>query len=308
MFNLFKIRDFGELFNDTFLFFKVYGKNYFKNYLKLTAISLVAIVVLIYFLSKFFISGIINSSDSDYMASYFDENLGLIITASVLAFIFLIFFSIFNFAYPIAYFKNIEDSNHERNIDRKQTLKILKQNSKRILIFVLGTTFILLPVFFIAVFISSLLMMIIIGIFGFMLIIPYFMALLNISFFEFIVKKNDFFSSVQVAVNVIHSNFWKVIGSTLCLLMIIQIISGIFIMIPYMFGMFFLISNPNGIEENASSLGIGIAILYALNLILSLVLNNLVVVNHGLTYYSYREFNENHTAKNQIDLIGKNED
>ena len=32
MFEFYKRRDFGGLISDSFAFFKIYGKNYFKNY------------------------------------------------------------------------------------------------------------------------------------------------------------------------------------------------------------------------------------------------------------------------------------
>ena len=49
MFQLYKKRDFNELVSDTFDFFKIHGKNYFKNYFIINGGFLLILVVLLYF-------------------------------------------------------------------------------------------------------------------------------------------------------------------------------------------------------------------------------------------------------------------
>ena len=52
MFQLYKKRDFSELVGDTFGFFKLEGKNYFKNYFIINGSLLLLLVVIIYFFTK----------------------------------------------------------------------------------------------------------------------------------------------------------------------------------------------------------------------------------------------------------------
>ena len=55
MFQLYKKRDFSALVGDTFGFFKLEGKNYFKNYFTINGGLLLLLVVIIYFFSNIFI-------------------------------------------------------------------------------------------------------------------------------------------------------------------------------------------------------------------------------------------------------------
>ena len=57
MFQLYKKRDFSALVGDTFGFFKLEGKNYFKNYFTINGGLLLLLVVIIYFFSNIFIKG-----------------------------------------------------------------------------------------------------------------------------------------------------------------------------------------------------------------------------------------------------------
>ena len=57
MFQVFKKRDFSQLVGDTFSFFKLEGKNYFKNYFIINGGLLLILVVALYFLIKFFFEG-----------------------------------------------------------------------------------------------------------------------------------------------------------------------------------------------------------------------------------------------------------
>ena len=88
---------------------------------------------------------------------------------------------------------------------------------------------------------------------------------------------------------------------------IVQIVISIFSMVPYIIGIgsvFTSIENQGSPEESLSFLSIMMVVFMCLAMLFSYILNNLLVVNSGIIYYSLREKNENRTTINDIDLIG----
>jgi hypothetical protein len=82
----YKKRDFGSFISDTFAFFKLYGKNYFKNFILLNGLLLIlTVVVMVVGFREFFgaIFGSNMSGQSYYFEQYFQDNLGLIIIAGI---------------------------------------------------------------------------------------------------------------------------------------------------------------------------------------------------------------------------------
>jgi hypothetical protein len=81
----------------------------------------------------------------------------------------------------------------------------------------------------------------------------------------------------------------------------------VFTMIPYMLG---LVTVFTGIEEGSrgtdttSTVSIMMTMVMVFSLLMSYILNNLLLVNQGLVYYSRQEFDENKSADFSIDLIG----
>ena len=77
MFQLFKERNFSDYINDTFLFFKVQGKHFFKSYFTINGPFLLIAVVLIYFFTKIymdFVFSMISGGavvEENYFGNYF---------------------------------------------------------------------------------------------------------------------------------------------------------------------------------------------------------------------------------------------
>jgi len=315
MFPLFKIRDFGILFNETFSFFKFKGKNFFANYFKSLALLFVLMVVILYFFANFFFGsfyqnlGLMNS-DNNYLESYYADHIGLILLLSGVFFILLFLVGSIQFAYPVLYLKLLENDS-EKKPTFGEMKKELKENIGRALLFMF------ISIFFFGFFgmlilgLCILLIFVIIGIPLLFIVGPYFTALFYIMFYQYMIKKQGYLEAFSYAFKTVNSNFWPIIGSVLCILFIVQMINYVITMIPYGIMMVLLFTNGtmnDSVPDNLGVLTIILALTYCLAIIVSMLLNNVIIISCGLIYYSEREKLESRSTKNEIDLIGRLDD
>ncbi len=312
MFQLFKQRDFGELFNDTFSFFKQKGKNYLGNYLKVTALFLVLLVVLIFIMSKFYFgvifSGLDTAVQNDYMEQYFENNIGLILGMGALIFIVIVLISLIQISYPVFYLKLLENNGNYQP-KASEISKQIRQNFGKLVVFFLLTFFIVGIASAIALTIATLLIFVLIGLFLLLILVPYINGIIYLSFYHYMSHRSiGYFDALGFAFSTIHNNFWRVIGSNLLITVIIQILVSIISMIPYMFffvSMFTTLSSGQITDpSDMSGMMYALAATYAVVLLISFLLNNIVIVNFGLIYYGERERIENRSARNELDEIG----
>ena len=312
MFELLKKRGLSEYISDTFTFFKIFGKHFFKNYIIINGGFLLILCVLMYFLFKiyfevlFSVSGAANGS---YFLEYFNNNFGIFIGSIILFGVLIIILSLLNIAYPILYLQLIEEKGGS-DFTTSDIILLLKQNTGRLLKFFIGSVFILFPIMIISFVILFLLCFILIGIPLIMIAMPAFVAWGHLSLYTYLTEKTGFFESLKKGFSLLKQEFWSVTGTTFIMLMLIQIVQGFITMIPYMIGMILFFTSANASQFNVSqpdglsTLGIFITVVFLFAIILNYLFNNLIIVNQGIIYYSLREENENLTSVSQIDLIG----
>ncbi len=77
-------------------------------------------------------------------------------------------------------------------------------------------------------------------------------------------------------------------------------------MIPYVFGMASMFTTiKSGSQEDAfSTLSVMISIVMVVSTIVSYILNNLLLINQGMVYYSHIENGESSICNASIDMIG----
>ncbi|HQE34026.1 MAG TPA: hypothetical protein PLQ70_05100, partial [Flavobacterium alvei] len=149
MFELYKKRDLSANFSDTTAFFKTFGKHYFKNYFIINGIFLMILVVLIYFISKVYMelifSGITNMQNNpNYLMAYFNNNMALIVGGFVITFLLIVILSMLNISYPVIYMGLLE-KNNSTNFQIQEIISGLKSNIGKMIIFLLGSIFIIMP-------------------------------------------------------------------------------------------------------------------------------------------------------------------
>jgi hypothetical protein len=313
MFQLYKKRNFNDYINDTFQFFRLHGKHFFTLYFTINGAFLLLATVLIYFIFKIYfeyifssISGGMVAQQNNTLGNLFANNSGTLIVVAILGILFLVFISIIQFAFPLIYL-DLLDKNKGPNFSTKDVIVSLKQKAFKLIKFVIGLIFIFTPLMIIIFGLNVLLCFIIIGIPLFFITIPAVMCWMHLSFNYYIVGDERFFSALSSAYSDIREQFWPIVFSTMLMYIIIQVTNTIFTMIPYIIGILFVFTNPenqNGSQETFNLVAIIMTAVVVVSLMANYILNNLLLINEGIIYYSRKDVNENISSNNSIDLIG----
>lgn len=314
MFELYKKRDLSANFSDTTTFFKSFGKHYFKNYLVINGMFLMLLVVLIYFISKVYMevlfSGISNAQNNpNYGMAFFNNNLPLILGGFAITFLLIVILSMLNISFPVIYLRLVEKTSSD-NFSIQEIINGLKANIGKMILFFLGSIFIILPLAIIIFGLLFLLCFILIGIPLLFIVGSAFMSWITLSYYEYILKDVGYFRALANGLRMIKQQFWTIVGTTFLMLMLVQIIQGFITMIPYVISMIWMFVSTKNLQEAGSqtdtfsTMGILLAVIMVFSVLLSYIFNNFILVNQGLIYYSLQEEKENKSTKSQIDLIG----
>ena len=310
MFQLFKKRDFGDYVSDTFQFFRQTGKHYLKNYFTICGIFLMVLAIFTYFLFQVYFDFFLNvgriNNNLQFIQSYAENNGAIIISGALLLFFFIVLLSMLTYSVPVIYM-DLYEKNKGNNFETKAILTEFKAHFGRILIFFLGLIFIITPLLILVFVILILLCFIIVGIPLLLFAIPTAVSWVTLSFYEYLNRDQPFFKAFGSGFKHIRNQYFPNIGSLMVMYVMIQIAMSIFTMFPYMFGMasvFTSTQNSSAPEDAFSTVKIMLTIVMVVSILMSYILNNLLLVNQGLVYYSRRENDENISSKDSIDLIG----
>lgn len=316
----YKKRDFGTFISDSFTFFKLYGKNYFKNYILLNGLLLILMVtVFIFGYRELFLQlfGSNMGGESYYFQQYFEENLGMLFVVGILVFLLFVALMIINYLYPVFYLKRIVQG--ETKIRTDEILSDFKNNAKRIGILCLGMIFIVTPLALIAIGIAYALILIFIGILIMLLVYPTLFNVTTFLMYDYFNSNRGFFESLSYAMRAQfsypngreRSPYWKYWGATIIIFIIMYVITTIFTFVPTMF--FYgsiLTSAPDGnFEENplSGTFGVMIFVIYGISMLVSFLLSNMMYINAGLMYYDSRTDLHQKAELAEIETIGINE-
>lgn len=312
MFLLFQKRDFSALISDTFTFLKSEGKNYFKHFLKLCGIPLFLILIFTYLLADIGVSSAVSSdaytgaTPERFFTSIFEEHLFVGLLALFGIFFVALVIGVICYAYPILYLQNMAKATSEK-VDQSIIGKQIKDKLGAIIVFLLGSTFLIFPLIMIVFFISALLVFLLIGIPLLMLLIPAVYAICTLAFYEYLTRGVSFFTAYGNAIKYVRYNFWSIIGNTFIFYLITSMITFIPSFLIQILvlggGMFF---DPYNSESQlmTSAVTWGIVLLYFVYIILGLLAQNIMFINQGIIFYSEREKEENFFTKSKIDSIG----
>lgn len=314
MFTLYKKRGFSEYISDTITFFTTFGKHYFKNYFIINGGFLLVLMVLVYFIFNVYFEILfsnigIQNTNPNYLIDYFNNNTVVFVGSLLLFFILVLILSILNVAYPVLYLQLVEKRNGS-DFTTAEIVTSLKNNFGRMLKFLFGILFTIMPLLTIVFILSFLLVFILIGIPLLLIIGPACISWITLSFHDYLLKETGFFESLRNGFQLVKQQFWPIVGTTIIMAIIIQVIQGIITMIPYALGLVFVFttSSSSGWQsasnENMSTMGILFTAIMVLSVLQNYFFNNFLVINQGLIYFSLKDANENTSSKFQIDLIG----
>lgn len=320
MMQFYKKRDFGAFISDSFTFFKLYGKNYFKNYILLNGLLLILMVAIFIFGYRELIMQIFGSNmsgESYYFESYFEDNIGMFVVVGLITFLLFTIMMIVNYLFPVFYLKRLAEG--ETKIRTDDILGDFKRNAGKIGKLCLGMIFIVTPLSLILMGISYVMILIVVGIFLIVLVYPALFNVITFLMYDYFNSKRGFFESLSYSIRSQfsytngreRSPFWKYWGSTVVISIILYVITTIFTAIPMIFFMLKITTTaPDAsFEQNpfAGSLGIMMFVMYGISLLVSFFLSNMLYVNSGLMYYDSRRDFHQKVELEEIETIGINE-
>lgn len=320
MLQFFKKRDFGSFISDTFNFFKVYGKNYFKNYFLLNGIFLLLMLVVLavgfgQFFAQLFGSNV--SGQSYYFEQYFQENEFMLIITVIGVIILSIAISVIAYAFPVFYMKLASETGRN-NFKSDELLAELKKNAGKLFKLFLGITFIVTPIFLILFVVSYLLLLILIGFFLLLLLVPTSFNIIYFLMFDYLSRPNrSFFDALSYAFRSQFSYqnanekspFWKYWGATCVIFIIYYVLSTIISIVPFLIIWFSAFTVPQGGEANPfnETTAVILVVTYMISIFVSYVMMNMIAVNSGLMYYDNRTDIHQELDMQEIDRIGQHE-
>lgn len=311
MFQLFKKRTFSDYISDTFTFFKENGKHFLTHYFIINGVLLLVLLTLSYFLFKVYFEVLfsnIGTNVPNFLEDYFNNNIGLIVGVFLFFIIVLLFVSLISYSYPIVYLQ-LFAKKKGTNFDTREIIQLLKAKLGKMVIFFLVLIGLSFTVGFVILALIFALMFVVIGIPLAIILVPALLALIQISFYDYMNEEIGVFEAFGRGFAKLKQNFWPITGSTIVMYVIIQTVSTIFIAIPYIFGMIKLFtdvqSQGNPSAETFSVFGIMMVIVMCISILASFILNNVLIVNSGIIYYSLKDENEDISILSDIDLIGK---
>lgn len=308
MFQLYKQRNFNDIFNDTFSFIKQEGKSYFKNYFIICGGLLLLIALFSFFLLRVYFqsifSGLANPGSQQMLNSYFMNNAGYYFGLFTVMSIIFCIVAMINTSFPIVFLKLTADRQEK---ETRTLFNGLKKRIGKIIIFFLLSLISFVPIIFIVFFLNVLLCFIIIG----FLLLPIVFAALTcwiiLSLYDYLSTDNTYWQSMGVGFTMLFKNFWTHMGATLLFYIMIYILQTIVTLIPYFIGLMVTFLGTHNTVPDAdrlSTLGIIMLVTGIFGTLLSFILGNINLINIGMIYYSCKEQDENHSVNANIDLIG----
>jgi hypothetical protein len=312
MFQLYSKRNFSSLVGDTFTLFKLEGKNYFKNYFIINGGLLLVLCIIIYFFMQIFLKSAFLASSPNNSNAFLDtilSNVSLFIFFGVALILLIMLASLINYLYPVAYLKLLGE-NKQPSLNNLTLL--IKGKIGRTIQFYLFSLFIIVPLLLVLLGLSFALVFVIIGVPILIILIPAYTSWISLSYYEYISTNSSYFNALKKGLKLLKSKFWPVIGSNYVMQTIVQVVLGIVVMVPYFIGVFSIFINPEQSTQNSENVFSLLTILLTVIMIISILFNytlqNIILINQGIIYYSLIEEQENISAKNNIDLIGQNEE
>lgn len=302
---LYKAREFGDLFSDAFKFLGKYGKHYFINYLIVNGLlTLILLFCMTPLIGVFFELPNFEAKGSGDFKYIFEENLPIILGCFAFLFVIGLLISAITYSFTPIYFKLFEEKGGA-NFKTSELVDALKNNYFKSLKGMIG------------LFCMSLLLAIPFGIVivltfctivGWLIPMAMFLMLISFTMYEYLAKKeNRFFESFSYSWNLVtlKNKFWHASGAVALVVLLMAIIQQL-ISAGVQLG-FGLNTQPeiNGAEvEFGVEYWTALVILSLAGILIQLVTNIVTYIAIGITFYSLKAEKENITSTNEIDSIG----
>lgn len=310
---LYKSRDFSAFFQDTFGFIKQHGKHFFKHFFIVNGVLLLVLMILGYFFMQFytevFFGGLLQN-DTNSIENYMNENGGFFMLLMIVFVIVFIVFTVLMNAYPAIYLK-LYNVDQTTNFGTKAIVNAYKSNLGKLFIFIVSSILLSIPLLIVLGLLTFLLFITIIGIMILPLLIGAFSLFFIMAFMEYIEDEKGIWDCFGYSLKLMSSKFWAAVGSVGLFYLMSYLLQNIITIIAYIFGMvqFFTRAENTPADPQAfqGTMSVIMIVMFIAGFLLGAVLNNIVLLNQGIVFYSLKEENENINTKSIIDQIGSGE-
>tara|TARA_R110002012_G_scaffold7973_1_gene37202 strand:- start:2391 stop:3341 length:951 start_codon:yes stop_codon:yes gene_type:complete len=297
-------RDFGDIINVYFEFFKQNLKKFTNVFLSYNGIFLIGLLVVSYLLVSGVIGLITNNENTvlDAVGSGSEAYLMYFIFGGILFFIIFLMVAVLNYSLSTSYMIKYEERKGQ-NFDKTEVWEEIKNNLGSIIVFIL----ILILLFFGLMIAAIVLTFIPLAGMLAQYVIQYFvMAWVGVSFFVMLKEKRGVTDALGEGWNLVTKNFWRSVGVNFILGFLIGLLFMVVIMIPgILIGIYTFHVVQNDVDLGASVVP---TVIYTLGTCLFLIIavysQCLSQFVNGLLYFSLHEKTYNLNSRNKIDQIG----
>lgn len=302
-FQLYQKRDFSAFMNDTMQFFKLFWKNYFRNYVVING-SLILLMCVLYFLvfKDLFKDMYTPKVDGSWLTNM--NHPVLFWGGMLLFFIVTIVLSVFTTAFPMIYLKILKTKGEEV-ITSSEILDGIKSYALRLILFGFISFFIMIPLGLVVFAIGAALSIILIGIPLLLLALPTFMVWIMQALYVYIEEDESYFTALRKGWKITFEKYWHVVGSTIIMAIFVMIVSSIFSMVPAIMMMSKMITSGGHAEPMIMTPTM--LVFSVIGMIFTYIAYNVLYIQQGLVYYSSQENDVNYQAFSEIENIGNNE-
>ncbi|MAB48853.1 MAG: hypothetical protein CMC05_09500 [Flavobacteriaceae bacterium] len=310
---LYKSREFGEFFQDTFSFLRQNGGHLYKNFFIINGVFILILMVLGYFFSKFYAEILFGDLANDQTAieNYINENIETFMLFFILFFTVGLVSAVISYSYVPIYLKLYSKSDG-KSFSTSDIINEYKANIGNIFIYLICAIIVAIPVLILAGIVSFILAITIIGFILLPLVIGAVSLFYQGTLMEYIENKKSIWESFSYSWTLMSSKFWAAIGCVGLFFLMSAIVQNIVSIIPYFVFIVDMVTDlepgvaPNP-EEIRKSATIMMVIIFVLSYLVGLLSNIIVQINQGVVFYSLKEDMENINTKSDIDLIGSGE-
>jgi hypothetical protein len=297
-------RDFGDIINVYFEFFKQNLKKFTNVFLSYNGVFLIGLLIVSYLLVSGMIGLFTNNQNTvlDTVGSNSDAYLMYLIFGGILFIIIFIIVAALNYSLSTSYMIQYEE-NKGLNFEKTDVWEQVKNNLGSIIVFIL----ILILLFFGLMIAAVVLAFIPLAGMLAQYVIQYFMmAWVGVSFFVMLKEKRSVTDALGEGWNLVAKNFWRAVGVNFILGFLIGLLFMVVIMIPgILIGIYTFHVVQNDVDLGASIVP---TIIYTLGTCLFLIIavysQCLSQFVNGLLYFSLHEKTYNLNSRSKIDQIG----
>ncbi|MCK0188503.1 hypothetical protein [Arenibacter sp. F20364] len=297
-------RDFGDIINVYFEFFKQNLKKFTNVFLSYNGIFLIGLLIVSYLL----VSGMIGlftdnqNTGINTLGSDSESYLMYLIFGGILFFIIFLMVAALNYSLSTSYMIKYEERKG-LNFDKTDVWEEVKNNLGNIIIFIS-----ILIVLFLGLMIAAVILTFIplAGMIAQYIIQYFVMAWIGVSFFVMLKEKRGVMDALGEGWNLVAKNFWRSVGVNFILGFLIGLLFMVVIMIPgILIGLYTFHVVQNDVDLGASIVP---TIIYTLGTCLLLIIavysQCLSQFVNGLLYFSLHEKTYNLNSRSKIDQIG----